>query len=664
MLPHEGAAGMVIRISAKPAPAGSGHFESFSVVGAGTAVDNSIMRCGSVCVALLLTAGVGQGQRAVLQLPDPPQQGKPWRADAAVPTEILTAVEALFDQGFPDPRGCEYREIEVTTSTIWGESAMTRTRGWLLPQAGEATNRFAICWNGLIYPVAKFGPPADLRAEIASAGPARRRSFSLGAGETRTVIYSNALSTRLPLLLRCGETEAALRLASPFSQPNLAETPDASRDVYGEIAADWAWALFDRTLCAHNRGDEALALLSARQLAAVRPKIEAECARRGIRREPDLEPPRQGKGKAWLDFLEPLPQLAADLERRAAEPQRVGVLVRGLDNFPVQSERIAALIHDLDLVRARQWGQPGGVSLVEDPIVAALIQEGEAAVEPLLDCLENDTRLTRSIAFHRDFFRQRMVIPVSRAAGAALQAILQTRFSGGAPEIRAYWNRYRGLSLYERCYAILQDDAAAARWLEAATLITRPENETAFPGGFHIPQPAPTHAPVRLRGEPLRAKSNPSVSELLARRALEVPENNPGAYDLRAACEMAFRLAAWDLPAAGPVARTLVRRCCTTMKYSSQPLGACVARLTLVRARAGEERPFDDYAEWLKTTTPDRLRDSVSECLEPLRQFPENEVLRALIESLFRKTNSAWAAFPWDRSGSPAPPEPSRLKSR
>ncbi|HRT56226.1 MAG TPA: hypothetical protein P5038_06325 [Candidatus Paceibacterota bacterium] len=198
------------------------------------------MRCGSVCVALLLTAGVGQGQRAVLQLPDPPQQGKPWRADAAVPTEILTAVEALFDQGFPDPRGCEYREIEVTTSTIWGESAMTRTRGWLLPQAGEATNRFAICWNGLIYPVAKFGPPADLRAEIASAGPAPRRSFSLGAGETRTVIYSNALSTRLPLLLRCGETEAALRLASPFSQPNLAETPDASRDVYGEIAADWA----------------------------------------------------------------------------------------------------------------------------------------------------------------------------------------------------------------------------------------------------------------------------------------------------------------------------------------------------------------------------------------------------------------------------------------
>jgi hypothetical protein len=108
----------------------------------------------------------------------------------------------------------------------------------------------------------------------------------------------------------------------------------------------------------------------------------------------------------------------------------------------------------------------------------------------------------------------------------------------------------------------------------------------------------PTNAPVRLDGEILRAKTNPSVSELMARRALEVPPSNVNSYDLSAGCQMALYLAAWDSAASLPVARTLSERACRVMKYSAQPLGPLVTKLALARAQAGDPRAFDDYASW------------------------------------------------------------------
>ncbi len=614
--------------------------------------------------------------RGNLQLPEPPQQHKSWHPNATIPTNILSAVETMFDQGFPDPRGCEYREIEVEVSSVWkGKSALVKTRGWVLPAKSRETNRFAICWNGLIYPVAKISAPADLHAEITSAVPVSEWIRN-PIGEEHTVLFANSSSTRVLLLLHCGETAAALKHWVPnrrliresqveMRKPSAEIGGVENYDPYLEFAGDWAWAMFDRTICAHMRGDEALALATARQLAEVQPKIEAECARRGFPRQSYYDSSRHGQQKPYLDFLDQLPQLLADLERRAKEGHRVSVVESGLQNITNQTERIAALIRDLDLVQARQWGQPGSVNLPEDPIVAALIQEGDATVEPLLDCLETDKRLTRSVGFWRDFFRDRTVISVSSAALDALQAILQASFQGGAPEIRAYWHKYKGMNLDERCYAILNDDSAASRWLEAAAHITQPENVTTFPRGFSMTKPAPTNEPVRLRGGILRAKSNPSVTELMARRALEVPTNNPNAYDLSAACQIGLCLAAWDAAATGPVAKTLLKRCRTVMEYSDQynsrpdqRLGTFVAKLTLACAQTGDTQAFEDYAAWLKTTTPEQLGFSLSECLEPLQRFPTNAVLQSAADGLFGDTNSAWGKLPWRSAGLSSAIEP------
>lgn len=68
-------------------------------------------------VALLLLGAVRLAG-APLTLPTPPQQHAPWVAPENVPTNLASAVATLFEQGFPNPRGCEYREIEVVVSDV------------------------------------------------------------------------------------------------------------------------------------------------------------------------------------------------------------------------------------------------------------------------------------------------------------------------------------------------------------------------------------------------------------------------------------------------------------------------------------------------------------------------------------------------------------------
>jgi hypothetical protein len=133
----------------------------------------------------------------------------------------------------------------------------------------------------------------------------------------------------------------------------------------------------------------------------------------------------------------------------------------------------------------------------------------------------------------------------------------------------------------------------------------------------------------------------------MTRRALEVPADNPNGYDLEAACKMGLNLAAWDEAAAAPVAKTLVKRACTVMNYSGKQLGTYVAKLSLACAKAGDFQPFQDYAAWLKTTTPEQLDFSRMECLKPLLEFPTNEVLQRAAEALFGNTNSPWSRLPW-----------------
>jgi hypothetical protein len=275
----------------------------------------------------LVSIGISDAQPLDIRLPDPPKQEMEWHpVPGAIPTNLLSAVSTIYDQGFPDPRGCEYREIEVQIGSLWSAKPSTvKTRGWVLPDSTELARRFAICWNGSIYPLVNSGAPADLHEETLNLPASRSRFQYPGIGEDASIISSNALSTRVLLLLRLEETDAALKawtqvapmIPTSFPQPQSARNrAPAEYDPYLLMAGDWAWALFDQVLFAHMRSDEALALASARKLSQVRPEIELEAARRGFPHQKSYQSSPNGKEGPYLNFLDQLPEILADLERR------------------------------------------------------------------------------------------------------------------------------------------------------------------------------------------------------------------------------------------------------------------------------------------------------------------------------------------------------------
>jgi hypothetical protein len=118
------------------------------------------------------------------------------------------------------------------------------------------------------------------------------------------------------------------------------------------------------------------------------------------------------------------------------------------EDLRIKNPRVSVdtLIRHLDDVVAFQMGQPGGIDLSNSEIVKALIAHGDAAVEPLLNVIENDTRLTRSVSFVRDFGFDRHLIGVHEAAYVALVKILKTsNFAFGAE-----WETMRQGRLDER----------------------------------------------------------------------------------------------------------------------------------------------------------------------------------------------------------------------
>ena len=132
--------------------------------------------------------------------------------------------------------------------------------------------------------------------------------------------------------------------------------------------------------------------------------------------------------------------------------------------------------------------------IFQSQAVQVLVKEGRPAVEPLLDCLANDRRLTRAVGSFRDFAPPRYVIRVDEAALAALRGILNVQSLGPLTEHgyahkmsvesrRAPWRmkseitgrKTRAFRPAEAWFRVLEDDQATpAQWLDAAERIVEP----------------------------------------------------------------------------------------------------------------------------------------------------------------------------------------------
>ncbi len=595
-------------------------------------------------------------------IPEPPRQHEPWTPpETALPRFMIRASATLFEQGLADPRGCDYREIEIAVGGVWSNVAgITATHGWVLPETQGEKRRFAVTWSGMVYPTISIGKPADLAGDVnaledvgrairkarqARSGPDEAGGFGgFGTNHEEFPVSLRGLHPiKVGLLLRVGRADLAETVWAAATGWSREAAGKAKADLtnygvsYVTMANDLAWYHFDRAICAHMRGDDAVALADARFLTAFQKAVEAKAEALGFAHPRRFFDRGEGPGP-YIDFLGQLPEMLADHERRAREPKRPPLPPPGGD----KKARIAALIADLDQVFARQFGQPGGVSLGESAVVRELVQLGDDAVEPLIRDLETDVRLTRAVHFHRDFHRSRTIMGAHEAAYAALCGLLKTSFfgvgtTGGnltnsglearravADRIRAYWEKNRGVALVERWYRTLADDIAApAEWLQAAGNIVQHQNVSVVPGSTAFSSTVTTQLPPgarpRLLGEALRDKKDPSVAELMAMRVKEIDPGGPvdrnsgQQFKVGSANQMAAILAEWDIKAALPVLKARVERCAGVVQAGQKAGGrfhgmeAGIASLTELRVKAGDPEALNDYAAWVRTVTPDHF---------------------------------------------------------
>jgi hypothetical protein len=571
-------------------------------------------------------------------LPTPPQQNAPWpHGDDA----LSKAAALLFEQGLADPRGLEYREIEITLGSPWnGGGYPLKTHGWILPSK-DSNGQFAVAWNGLVYPVINIGNSANLHDDWEAEGTGKESSLRVSwrsVNEESAVRFGLLEPLKVVLLLRLGETELAQRLWK------LA--PHNEKDPYLDLAGDWKWNAFERAATAHMRGDDRLALADARMLARIQPLIEAEAKQRGLKPDTDYS-----YAQLWA--------LLADCERRVANQK----------NPSLPKHDIAALIDDLQNVDARQMGQPGGVSLAQDPRIQVLVKRGNEAVEPLLDAMETDTRLTRSVSFGRSFHRSRHLISVSEAAYAALVDFLRVDFNAYGEDdkplsrnefvnkIRAYWAKLGGLSPAERFYAMLRDDKAGKdQWLQAAANIVQPTDVESHGGWTKIPKRNPGQKIV-LRGESLRDGRIPSVSQLLAQRSDDIAairtHSTMDHFLYLNAGQIALYLADWDKMAAISTLKKRLSRAWSIGAYPNDILalngnpvehfGAMIAKMTLACARCGDETAYDEYAAWIQRVELKGVYFGGEELQKPLVEGAAHPSIERAIDYLFNDPKSPWS---------------------
>ena len=598
-----------------------------------------------------------------------------WTLRAKFPRSFVTATAILFEQGLADPRGCEYREIELLVSDH-GMASRVRTHGWVRSKKGNATQDFAICWHGLVCPVTRVGGPADLEADVVSAvkadeglrakyerkyGGPFRRGRHYPEPEGRSVSHKAILPIKACLLFRLGEKKLAYRVWTGYvaglDEKDASHSPFL-KDPYLMLATDWVWALFDRTVWYHMRGADDLALASSRSLVQIQKAVETEADRRGFEHY-------EYEGEQWphLRFLGSLPALLRDQERRAREPERQHVLEVGLDKYPDKPERIAALIRDLEDMTVGAT-IPSSVSACRwSPLVKALINEGEDAVEPLLACLEKDTRLTRAVDYGWRPRHHRRIIGVHEVAHEAVSEIIGTMYFAPdsssdsllhrgmagrtkmAAGIREHLRRFKDVGVEERWYAILADDGASPmHWLVASQQIA--ETERGKPGRG-----------ARLRGEVLRGRKQPSVAELMAKRIEHLAEagvprseKDPAYESCRISIETSLLLAKWDAEASLRVLRAQTKRYREAILADEDPesrrdyfLKSYIADLMLARAKAADPAALDEYAEWVRTLTRRDLAPSANIIVKPMWHYPEHPAVAEAADWLFNDKDSPWA---------------------
>jgi hypothetical protein len=318
-------------------------------------------------------------------------QTDPWALSVLstnLPPHLQRAINLLFQNGMADPRGCDYREVDVVVANFWTASGTTnKTHSWILPTADDTQARYAIGWNGLIYPFVSVGKPADAegdaRALIRSMRPpATSQEIVLDLGVQTYVAEDYALNT---VWLTPTKAAMIMRFASPEVTEACARL-FASKDPFLTVSTCFLWDAFARAAGAHIRGDDESAYATAVLLNRAWKACEAEARTKGFGIPP--APPGPGlhgegsetKPEFYFPFLNTFPTLLRDQERRHSRKPPLLDPAKAAN----REERIEDLIGQLENICAQPSDRySADYSVSGSPVVQALVREGWDALAGL-----------------------------------------------------------------------------------------------------------------------------------------------------------------------------------------------------------------------------------------------------------------------------------------
>lgn len=340
----------------------------------------------------------------------------------SIPTAYVQAAQKLLGKGLGDPRGGTFSRVTIRVGdAAWADASDYVAFGWVMP--GE---KKVVVVDGLKYDVVKVLGPASISDVYR---PLYRVGDVWGSIQDRAVPIATPTSALPALLLVRGQ----ISLAEECFSPNIKGRTDGVLNLYAHLIHRYRMQVAQ---CLKDRRDKE-ALPWAESLASVS----------RFRAEAGLNYPEVTIG--WRFDPEESKQILKDIRRRVKQPKRP-LDLPAIAKLPQQA-RIDALIEGLDEIATHQGGQPGGIDWLFDPHVEAIVKEGSAIVPALLDTIEKDDRLTRAVSFGRNFWPQRRIESVKRAACMALFWVWPSggrKFSEPTPaqirELREIWRKEGG----------------------------------------------------------------------------------------------------------------------------------------------------------------------------------------------------------------------------
>ncbi|QOY91839.1 hypothetical protein [Paludibaculum fermentans] len=579
-------------------------------------------------------------------LPEPPNQHKPWTPPESkqLPEYMSAAVAALFEAGLADPRGGVYREIEVLSGD-WSNRRV-KTRGWVFPEG------FAVCWNGLVYRTLSVGEPGDLDMDvqrIIASDPKKNGDFTKDATTPPEVSFWFDLELRgsmvpasTALLLRLNRPDLAGALWRAY-QGGDSESPqihpaEAQSFWFRTASRDWLITAFHRLAGHFLNADDRDAVEVGESLVAWGDRLRASMRKdgpRGIARLSDI------------DFLNPVPEFLSDARRRlgvpakSGRPSSIAIEAGGVqihDPFQPSPPRVAVaeLIDRLEDIAIRKGTNPGSEDCSTQPVAVELLKLGEEAVEPLLDALQNDRRLTRSLESDREWsihVRPVWVYDVVKRLLGILLDAPDVVARSSPTELRQWWEQNKAKGRGSRRFERLADDAASPEtWVKSAEFLARRSDVVPMPGwidGPSLPACDPSQPRPPLAGEAMRRLHGREVAELMPRRVRTLAESNHPDE----ACRIAFAAYLWEPESALP-----------SLQFASRNRG-CARYPLILAARIALHDPLalKEWADSIRVTVARQLPGGLWD-LAPLWMYPDNPVIAQTAQ---------WLA---DRSGFPLSP--------